>query len=211
MAVIKSSDIKTETTLVQTTSDYNIEVNLDNKILNKKSNFPVIVVGDNNSVILAFKAPLEYNGIDLYGTNCIITYNTTWTDKNNKPSSGQVDLTNSCLEKEDYLLYTWILDINQTAKVGSCKFNISFLMNLEADPYINNTNIYTKQDEEENSINFVQKEVNEIHLNYWSVSTSSLEFNIEDSILPIGGYNIVLPSSFEQELEEIKALLSNKQ
>lgn len=207
MAIITSGDIKTEVTLPQVELEYNIEIDLENKTLNKMSNFPTVVVGDNNSVSLVFKAPLEYEGVDLYGTNCVVSYSTTWTDENKNSSSGQIDLTNTCIEKDEYLLYTWVLDIKQTHKIGSCNFNIFFLMNLEEDPYINNTNVFI-QENEDNSINYGSLSVIEANLKYWSVSCIGNNFTINNTNSNLNSdYNLVLPDNLTEQLEEANTIL----
>lgn len=207
MAIITSSDIKTKALPVLLDTEYNTEIELTERTIVKLSNFPKVMVGDNNSVSLVFKAPLEHQGIDLLGTNCVLSYDTTWTDENGVISSGQIDLTNTCIEKEDYLLYTWVLDINQTAKTGKCNFNVNFLMNLEEDPYVNNTNIHTFYNEDINSTNFIQENIEETTLRYWSVATSSADFEIGDTSLSLNSdHNIILPMNLEEELNEIKAI-----
>ena len=211
MAIIISSDIKVEPTLNPIDLDYNVDIDLNKKLLNKMDNFPGVIAGDNNSISLVFKAPFEYQGVDLYGTNCFVSYDTTWTDENGIPSSGQVDLTNTCIEKEDGLYYTWVLDIKQTGNPGMCNFNIHFIMNLEEDPYINNTNIFI-QENEDSSINFGSLSVIEANLKYWSVSTIGSAFEILNSGLPLDSdYNLVIPDNLGQQLEEANQILEECQ
>ena len=208
MAIIIGSEIK-KAELQNIELDYNMEIDLINKTLKKMENFPTVVMEDNNSISIVMKAPLEYNGVDLMGTNCIVKYNTSWVDENGKNSAGQVDLTNTCIEKQDCLLYTWVLDINQTLKTGVCNFNVIFLMNLEEDPYINNTNVFIT-DEIEGELSYDSNNVIETNLKYWTISTKPEAINIQNSFFNIeSDYNLILPENFAEELQKTNEKVEN--
>ena len=203
MAIIRSSDIKTTAELSNLITDYNMELDLEKKELVALQNFPTVVVGDNNSTVIKIKVPFEHLGVDLFGTNCIISYDTSWTDDNGNYSSGQIDLTDTCEEKEDYLLYTWVLDIKQTAKAGGCNFAINFLMNLEADPFLNNTDISIEASN--NTESLVVNGINETQLKYWSMSSLPYNFNINDKKLGFDSdFNLVLPTNLENKITTIE-------
>lgn len=146
----------------------------------KTISLPTILSGDNNAITLFIKTPLEYQGIDLLGTNCIVKYITDWTKNDGSENSGQIDLTNKVAEFDDYLIYTWELDTRQTLKKGSCTFSIDFLMNLEEDPYQNQTKYFITE-KTEDSISYLQltkEEVTDIEKKYWSISSSPITINI---------------------------------
>ena len=220
MAIITSGDIKIKDTITAPTWPYNCEIDLNTKSINKLSNFPIVMKGDNNSVTIVIKTPLEYQGVDLSGTNCVLSYNTTWTNQEGTPSSGQIDLGepigyNENDEKVEnvlddtvkYLTYGWTLDVRQTAEIGDCNFNIAFLMNLDGDPFIDNVNIFLseKEDGASSFIDFESTELVERQLRYWSVST-------ENCIVPIGdpktiienNYNLALPNDLQSSVKFIE-------
>lgn len=146
----------------------------------KTISLPTILSGDNNAITLFIKTPLEYQGIDLLGTNCIVKYITDWAKNDGSENSGQIDLTNKAVEFDDYLIYTWELDTRQTLKKGSCTFSIDFLMNLEEDPYQNQTKYFITE-KTEDSISYLQltkEEVTDIEKKYWSISSTPVTINI---------------------------------
>ena len=165
--------------------EYNLYFNLQTRKL-EVFKLPTIVVGDNNSNIIIIKTPVEYQGIWLYGTNLVVNYETTWVDKNGNISKGQVDITNTCQEKGEYLYYTWVLDQRQTLKIGQCKFSLDFLMNLEEDPSANNARYYLalETDSETNKQSVqIAKDENflDVETKYWSLSSLSTSINIGDN------------------------------
>ena len=214
MAIITSSNIKIDDNFNQQ-ENINIELDFNTKQLTKLPNFPTILAGDNNSAILVIKTPPEYKGIDLIGTNCVVSFNTEWTDANENYSSGQVDLSNTVEEIEEegrtlYLLYTWVLDTNQTAIAGKCNFNISFLMNLQEDPYQNNTEIELISNEE--SVLLQANDILQTKLEYWSLSTFSSSFDVKNTNLTLDSdYNTVLPNDLEAVLNDMQSTLSSAQ
>lgn len=219
MAIITSGDIKNKDTITAPTWPYNCEIDLNTKSINKLSNFPTVMKGDNNSVTIVIKAPLEYQGVDLSGANCVLSYNTTWTNQEGIPSSGQIDLgeptgynendekvENVLYDAVKYLTYSWTLDVRQTAEIGDCNFNIAFLMNLERDPFIDNVNIYLSEKEDDASgfIDFESIEIVEKQLRYWSFSTGNCTIPIGDPKTTIeNNYNLVLPNDIQESVEVI--------
>lgn len=212
MAIITSSELKEAHGLAIPDLPYNCEVDLDTKTVIKLPNFPVVMVGDNNSVVISIKTPLEYKGVDLSGTNCVLSYEVKNSSKLENKSNGQIDLTNTCkvnTEIEDgveekYLLFNWILDINQTAFSGICSFNLAFLMNLEEDPYMNMAKVEVKLDSNANESYFESGIIEETSLRYWSVSIQPATFTInENSVSLNSDYNFILPENLEETLEDI--------
>lgn len=223
MAIITSGDIKNKDTITAPTWPYNCEIDLNTKTINKLSNFPTVMKGDNNSVTIVIKAPLEYQGVDLSGTNCVLSYNTTWTDQEGTPSSGQIDLREPTGYNENdekvanvlddtvkYLTYSWTLDVRQTAEIGDCNFNIAFLMNLDGDPFIDNVNIYLSEKEDDASgfVDFESTEIVEKQLRYWSVSTGNCAIPIGDPKTIIeNNYNLVLPNDIQNLTDTINNMV----
>ena len=173
-------------------NEWNFEFNSTTRELMIKS-LPYIVSGDNNSNIILIKTPLEYNGVDLYGTNCIISYETKW-ETATEENIGQVDLTNSCKEFNDYLIYAWVLDSRQTLDMGSLTFSLHFLMNLENDPYQSQARIHlTKSidNNEKESLELISEEMNDTQKKYWSISSTPVTLDIKN------GGNITKGTSFD--------------
>lgn len=158
---------------------------------------PTIITGDNNSNVIFIKTPLEYNGVDLLGVNCIINYSTNWTI-NDKKNQGQVDLTNSCTEFNDYLIYTWVLDSKQTLRTGMCNFSMEFIMNLEEDPYQNQTKYYLTKNIDENQNDYLQiskTNIDEIQKKYWSISSLKATLFIDEGGEQISGDGEIYPGT----------------
>lgn len=158
---------------------YNLEFNMETREL-KPIKLPEILSGDNNSYVIFIRTPVEYNGVDLTGTNCVIEYVTSWKQADGKENRGQVDLTKTCelieLLDEQYLLFTWVLDARQTLEPGSCTFSLGFIMNLEEDPYQNQARYSLVK--EGNTIQLQKSNIWDNEKKYWSAMSKPLSLQI---------------------------------
>ena len=178
-----------------------IELELVNRnfIFTDETPYVTAIVGDNKSQVLTFKTPKEYDGIDLQGTFCILTYWTSWVDDEYKHSKGYIVLNEVENEDKEHLYFNWVLDINQTGRAGQCKFTLTFYLPLED---AENKSFYEKYGNEFfNNINnigeieFVQDDVvwkikNDegiIEYPYYSLSSNSGNFTIVDPGMGEGG------------------------
>lgn len=102
--------------------------------------YVVAVEGDKNSQKITFHIPPEYEGIDLYGANCSIAWETSWRDDAGNISKAKISLGAPIIigadgnnkdwalpyEEKDMLEFDWYLDERQCAKAGSCAFRLFF-------------------------------------------------------------------------------------
>ena len=169
--------------IVPTGTDWNIEFDCRTKTL-KSVSLPLIVSGENNSTVLLIKTPLYYNSVDLTTVNCIVKYKTSWIKEDGSVNEGQVDLTNTATKFDDYIIYTWALDQRQTRLPGKCDFSLKFFMNLNEDPYQNQTRYYLQKISNENgeSLQIGKDEmITDIEQKYWSIASLPSSINIGDS------------------------------
>ena len=168
--------------IVPTGTDWNIEFDCRTKTL-KSVSLPLIVSGENNSTVLLIKTPLYYNSVDLTTVNCIVKYKTSWIKEDGSVNEGQVDLTNTATKFDDYIIYTWALDQRQTRLPGKCDFSLKFFMNLNEDPYQNQTRYYLQKISNENgeSLQIGKDEmITDIEQKYWSIASLPSSINIGD-------------------------------
>lgn len=184
MAIISSKNPVSEL-LIQ---DEHPIINLDmtNREFDGPTGYVVAMAGDNYSQELVFSTPREYDGIDLYGTFCILTYWTSWVDDEQKHSKGFVILNGA--EKENNLEFKWTLNLAQTAKPGKCNYTLTFYLPLDED-------FYYQYDLENNNLSFqkidgvwyasIEEDNGEItpipNYNYYSLSSKNGNFNIIDT------------------------------
>lgn len=177
-----------------------VKLNFDSREFNGPTDYIVAVAGDNNSQLITFETDLQYDGIDLLGTWCVVTYYTSWLDDATEPKPSKGQLVLSPTESENNTLhYTWLLNLAQTAKPGFCMFQLSFVMPLEGseiysedDWYIKYTPmlvngewVVTKQEDIENTEENT-KNIDTIKP-YYSWSSLSHTFEIVDSGIGEGG------------------------
>ena len=117
-----------------------INLDLATRTFDGPKDYVVAIVGDSNSQMIEFKTPSVYDGIDLYGTFCILTYWTSWVDDKGRNSKGYVILDGVYNEETKDITYTWLLDLAQTARAGTCKFTLTFYLPLDEMFYYNYTN-----------------------------------------------------------------------
>lgn len=137
--VIKDIDTNAVQTTNGTVLDDNQDVillNADTREFNGPLGYTVAVAGDSNSQILTFKVPAEIDGVDLGGTTAYLEYYTSWVDSNNEHSWGTIDLSDTAQEiiengTTKYYLFSWLLDLRQTAYPGPVKFDLKFSLVLE--------------------------------------------------------------------------------
>ena len=104
--------------------------------------YVVAIAGDRNSQKITINTPVEYDGIDLYGTTCYLAWETTWKDDEGKVSKGVIDLgTAKYLQNgeevdwsevtpsvTDRLQFYWWIDEKQAARPGDCLFKMLFVL-----------------------------------------------------------------------------------
>ena len=146
----------------------------------------VAIVGDSNSQVLTFEVDAEYEGVDLRGTSCILSYWTSWTDDNDIHSAGTINLgTPKEIEKDGQtkLQYQWMFDLLQTARPGQCLFSIGFYLVLDDDFYYDNNdiskiNFYT---DETGAIRVVFDNIDIMVKDCYALKSNSGSFNIIDN------------------------------
>ena len=154
------------------------------------------ITGDNKSQIITFKTPAQYDGIDLFGTFCVLTYWTSWVDDDGKNSKGYIILTEKDHD-DNNIWYEWVLDLNQTARAGICKFTLTFYLPLEDSE---NEDFYSKYNNyltnnagfeltivNDNNIWKVNNNNQLIEYPYYALSSNSGQFNIIDPGIGEGG------------------------
>lgn len=144
MALIKIDSHSNEIKVIDNQNDQQsvIKLDLNSRNFDGPIGYTVAVMGDNNSQVLTFETEKEFDGVDLYGTSCLLTYWTSWLDDDTPPkhSQGMIDLTSTMEETDEgKLQFKWYLDKRQTGKAGYCKFMITFIMILDEDYYYTNT------------------------------------------------------------------------
>lgn len=106
-------------------TDQHPEVLLDmaSREFSFQNNYVVAVSGDLQSQLLTIKVPRYYDGIDLQPFTAKIGYIASWAGEN----KGYGEFTVNPTVDGDYLLYPWILDINQTSQSGVISFDIKWI------------------------------------------------------------------------------------
>ena len=158
-----------------------IKLNLNNRNFEWSDDYIVSVVGDNNSQTITFEFDKEYDGVDLFGTQCVLTYWTSWTDDKGNHSKGQILL--DTIEVEDKLQCKWVLDQYQTAKSGYCLFTISFYLNLVEDYYYSDrTNTKPVYDSFTGKW-YIYNELTDEYIQYayYALTSTAGQFNIVDT------------------------------
>lgn len=154
------------------------------------------ITGDNKSQIITFKTPREYDHIDLYGTFCILTYWTSWTDDDGKNSKGYIILTEKEFNDEN-IFYEWVLDLNQTARQGICKFTLTFYLPLEDEEnetfyekynnYLSDNTVFNLEFINDNNVWKIRDDDKIIEYPYYSLSSNSGQFTVVDPGMGEGG------------------------
>ena len=173
-----------------------IDLDLKNRQFNGPDNYLVAITGDNHSQVLRFSTPRQYDGVDLFGTFCVLTYYTSWKDDSPIPKNSKGYIILNGEETEDEKLeYKWLLDLAQTAKAGACKFTLTFYLPLDEDFYYENnieldeyttiekqgdTWVIVKHDEKGNITETKE-------YNYYTLSSNSGSFTIKDPGMGQGG------------------------
>lgn len=183
-----------------------IKLDLNTRSFDGPSGYSVSVAGDNNSQMLTFKTQAEFDGVPLIGTSAILTYWTSWTDDDNPPkhSKGQIDLTSSIIEisESNEIQFSWVLDNKQTYKPGYCMFMISFVL-VDDENFYYDYDITTITPRlfngvwqfEATRLDNGEREI--VDVNYYSLSSSSGQFNIIDPGIGEGYNNIILDPESE--------------
>lgn len=135
-----------------------IDIDLVKRQINGPRGYTVAVEGDNQSQLLTFKIPRQFDNIDLASVKCDIEYYTTWVDDDGNHSYGSVQiydeqdqsrLDTNPKDYPDNYLFTWLLDYKQTAKTGNVYYLVKFysvdgvIAGEQSDPWILKTQAST--------------------------------------------------------------------
>ena len=182
--------INSDTNLTYLDQHEPIRLNLVTREFDNFKDYIVSVAGDNNSQIITFQFPREYDGIDLYGTACFLTFSTSWFDDDDPPkhSSGIINLpiipTTTIINGEETMVLQsdWVLTKAQTYRSGICKFGVTFYLPQDESLTVNKDTLETLipvYDEGQIKI----KEGNELkEYNYYSINSKASSFSIAPSV-----------------------------
>lgn len=107
-----------------------------------QNDYVVAVSGDMRSQLLTIKTPRYYDGIDLYGKTAHVEYITLWKDAPKQKSAEFLVAPTIDEDDNNFLLYPWVLDEEQTAYIGRVQFAIKW---IDRDVNGNYTYIFRSQ------------------------------------------------------------------